>query len=92
MPTTDEASNATYMCLDLHLLDDADLGAQLAGFLHLPNVGIELGREATLWREEVAWRHKPEHVLMLVDDLPFAVLNPLQLRVDVWDDGLGFIV
>jgi hypothetical protein len=71
------AGDGTYVGLDLHLLDDADLGAELAGFLHLPYVGVELAREPAFWREEVPGRNQPEHVFVLVDDLALAVLNPL---------------
>jgi hypothetical protein len=40
----------------------------------------------------VARRNQPQHILVLVDDLPFAILNPLQLGVNVRNDGLRLVI
>src|SRR5688572_13222997 len=75
----------TYLRLDLHLLDHRDLACKFPGFLDLTYVVIDLLNQLAGRRLEGCGRDQLQEVCMLIDDLTVPILDPSQIRLNVWD-------
>jgi hypothetical protein len=78
--------------LQLHLLDDANLGTQLPRFLHLSHVGLYLPGQETFRSGEVATRDHPKKLIRSIYELSVGIFNPLELWRNIWNSRQRVIV